>query len=116
LTTCPGGAGGPELSIVVLPAVAANGLSFDPAVPNPFNPSCELMFDLPGSGVVSTLAIYDLSGRHLATLFSGRADGREHSLRWDGRDERGYSMSSGVYFAKLSVGSESQSRKLVVLK
>jgi len=116
LTSCPGGSGGPGLSLLGPALAVAEAFGFAPPVPNPFNPSCELRFTLPATGAASTLTIYDLSGRHLATLFSGRADGREHSLRWDGRDERGHPMSSGVYFAKLSVGSESQSRKLVVLK
>ncbi len=115
-TTCPGGTGGPDLSIVALPGASPRALALGQPVPNPFNPSCELKFTLPASGAAATLTIYDLSGRHLATLFSGRADGREHSLRWDGRDERGHPVSSGVYFAKLSIGSDSQSRKLVVLK
>lgn len=116
LTGCPGGSGGPGLSIIAAPLALADPLRLGPPVPNPFNPSCELRFTLPASGAASSLAIYDLSGRHLVTLFAGRADGREHSLRWDGRDAEGRPISSGVYFARLQVGAESQCRKLVVLK
>lgn len=116
LEECPGGSGGPGLSIIAAPLALVDPLHLGPPVPNPFNPSCELRFTLPATGASSSLAIYDLSGRRLATLFSGRADGREHSLRWDGRDAEGRAMSSGVYFARLQIGAESQSRKLVVVK
>ncbi len=115
-TTCSGGSGGPDFSIG---QVASSGLTkwgLSPPRPNPFNPTCELSFTLPTSGASVSLAVYDLSGRRLRTLFSSIADGREHHVQWNGHDERGHPVSSGVYFACLQIGSELRSRKLVVLK
>jgi len=115
-TTCATGAGGPDFSLGQHATTPSKGWSLSPPRPNPFNPSCEIDFSLPATGVGAELVVYDLSGRRLVKLFGGVADGQAYTIEWNGRDERGTPVSSGVYFARLQVGSETRSRKLVVLK
>ncbi len=90
--------------------------TLSPAAPNPFNPATTLRFTVRERGRVR-LAVYDVSGRLVRVLVDGeRAPGAEHVARWDGRDERGEPVASGVYFARLVTGGESLVRKLVLLK
>jgi hypothetical protein len=69
--------------------------------PNPFNPSTSIAFELPAAASVE-LAIYDLSGRRLRGLLADEhyPAGR-HALSWDGRDDAGRALSSGIYFCRL---------------
>ncbi len=97
---------GPEL-----PAVLALG----DAYPNPFNPATRITFALPRASEVD-LAVYDISGRRVATLMSGMVDAGHHEVVWQGRDDRGGVVSSGVYFSRLISGAEMQTRKMTLLK
>jgi hypothetical protein len=83
--------------------------------PNPFNPSTEIAFDLPAAQRV-TLRIYDVAGRSVRTLVDGRLDPDVHRVRWDGRDDRGRRLGSGVYFYRLHSGENTLTRKLMLLK
>ena len=68
--------------------------------PNPFNPSTTIRYELPGPAQV-VLDIYDLRGRKVRTLVRGRQLAGVHSVLWNGRDESGGSLASGVYFYRL---------------
>lgn len=84
--------------------------------PNPFNPETTISFSLPRGGNTS-LAVYNLKGqlvKHLHTDLNLPAG--EHSVAWDGRDEQGLAVSSGVYFCRLSCGGETVMRKMVLAK
>ena len=84
--------------------------------PNPFNPSTTITFSISQNGSVN-LEVYDMTGRHVRTLLSGEVAAGHHTAQWDGRDERGSSVGSGVYFYRLRVGSNfSDSRKMLLLK
>jgi hypothetical protein len=84
--------------------------------PNPFNPSTTIGFSVSQSGPV-LLEIYDLTGRHVRTLLSGGVAAGHHDVQWDGRDERGSSVGSGVYFYRLRAGVNSvASRKMLLMK
>jgi hypothetical protein len=84
--------------------------------PNPFNPSTSIHFAVGREGARVSLAIYDVAGRRVATLYDGRATAGDHSVRWDGRDGSGRRVASGVYFSRLSVDGWTASRKMVLLK
>lgn len=73
-----------------------------PNVPNPFNPRTTLRFELTAGATVE-LAVFDLSGRRIATLASGHRAAGRHEAVWQGRDDDGRSMPSGVYLARLRV-------------
>ncbi|MDP6797931.1 MAG: CotH kinase family protein, partial [Candidatus Krumholzibacteria bacterium] len=83
--------------------------------PNPFNPTTEIRFSLLEACDIR-LSVHDLSGRLLALLADGPYVAGNHSLQWQGRDERGMKLASGVYFLRLSDGESSHSRKLLLLK
>jgi hypothetical protein len=85
------------------------------AHPNPFNPRSTLTCELATAGPV-TLSILDLSGRRVATLYEGRREAGELRLDWDGRDDAGHSLPTGVYLARLDTAVESQGIKLLLLK
>ncbi len=84
--------------------------------PNPFNGVTNIAYTLAEAGVVD-LRIYDTAGRLIRTLETGtsRPSGR-HVTAWNGRDNSGRAVTSGVYFAKISTGKFRQTRKMVYLR
>jgi hypothetical protein len=84
--------------------------------PNPFNPSTEIQFYLPDRYEV-TLDIYDVNGSRIRRLIDGetRSQGL-HTVGWNGLDEHGRAVSSGVYFYRLRSGKLELSRKMVLLR
>lgn len=86
------------------------------ARPNPAAGPVRLFGSFPSSpGTQSTLEIFDVAGRRLQR-FESRADSGELSFVWDHRDDRGQRVASGLYFARLRVGSESVVEKFVILR
>jgi flagellar hook assembly protein FlgD len=90
------------------------------AWPNPFNPRTDLRFDLaaPARG---SLDVFDLGGRHLRRLAEGGFAAGAHQFAWDGRDDGGRALPSGVYFARLAAPAArgaalGATRKLVLLR
>jgi flagellar hook assembly protein FlgD len=84
--------------------------------PNPFNGSTQITFSLKKQESVS-LVIYDLSGKEVKTLLNsqGRTIGR-HEVVWNGINNAGKEVSSGVYIYSLSTKDFTQSKKLLYLK
>ncbi|MCB1161081.1 T9SS type A sorting domain-containing protein [bacterium] len=83
--------------------------------PNPFNPTTSIRFGLAEDAQVN-LAVYDLSGRRVRLLASARMEAGQHEIVWDGRDDGGAKLASGVYFSRLLAGDYSESQKMVLLK
>jgi hypothetical protein len=91
--------------------------------PNPFNPSTTIMVDIPEGasgngtqGVKTRVTVHSMRGHLVRTLLDGdRAPGR-YTLSWDGRNDRGERVSSGVYLYRMEAGSFTSTRKMVVLK
>jgi hypothetical protein len=84
--------------------------------PNPFNPTTTINYTLKEQGDV-TLRIYNVAGQLIRTLVEAtRTPGEVHTATWDGRNDAGQSVSSGVYFYKLVAGSYVQTKKMVLLK
>ncbi len=83
--------------------------------PNPFNPSTKIEFTLAKSGFV-TLQIYDVLGRKVRTLVSEELSAGYKSVVWDGKNEDGEDVASGVYFYQLKVGDFSEPKKMLLLK
>jgi hypothetical protein len=84
-------------------------------VPNPFNPSTRITYDLPLATQVS-LQVFDILGRHLRTLVNGRQQPGRYAVIWDGRDERGQAVPTGVYIYRLQAGSYTRARRMLLLK
>ncbi|MDZ7338423.1 MAG: carboxypeptidase regulatory-like domain-containing protein [candidate division KSB1 bacterium] len=85
------------------------------AFPNPFNPSTEVRFELPGAAEVSII-IYNVLGQPVRTVFQGVLEAGRHAVTWDGRDQRGVSLASGVYLCRLEAQTPSGQRHLFVTK
>ncbi len=82
--------------------------------PNPFNPGTVISYQLPRSAGVQ-LVIYNSIGQRVRTLVEGYRELGAHSTLWDGRDDDGRALASGVYVYRLTAGAFSQARKMVLL-
>jgi len=78
--------------------------------PNPFNPETEIGFQISRQGNVK-LIVYDLLGREVETLVSGKLDQGEYSIHWSVADR-----PSGVYFYRLTAGEFVETKKMIVVK
>ncbi len=87
----------------------------NPNVPNPFNPMTKISFDLATGGSVH-LGIYDMRGRMVRRLVSENLTAGSHTVRWDGMDDGGRSVSSGVYLYRLESPTGVQERKMVLVR
>ncbi len=85
------------------------------ARPNPFNPSTTIEFRVPRDARTQ-LKVYDVTGRLVRTLVDARLGAGRHAARWDGRDDRGRPVASGVYLYRLQTGDIEESRSMVLLK
>jgi hypothetical protein len=88
--------------------------------PNPFNPSTHIPFALPAmkNPTHYVLAIFDPAGRMVKLLEQGRtgAVGMKKTSVWDGKDETGRPVSSGVYLCHLRCGDDGRTQKIVLLR
>ena len=86
--------------------------------PNPFNPSTTIAYEIPSDvGEVDVhLTIYDMRGRLVRQLVEGERHPGRYEAQWDGRNDRGVEVESGVYFFRLTAGNYLSTRKLVVMK
>ncbi len=85
------------------------------ASPNPFNPTTAIAFAVPETGDVR-LAVYDVAGRCVRELLASRLAAGEHRVVWDGRNDVGQRLASGVYFCRLKTASGTRESKIVLLK
>lgn len=83
--------------------------------PNPFNPSTVIEFSLEQSSRVE-VAVYNLMGQHVRSLWSGELSEGRHTIPWDGTDGNGQRVASGVYFYRITSGQKQITKKMVVLK
>jgi hypothetical protein len=83
--------------------------------PNPFNPHTTVRYTV-GEDARVRLRVYNGAGHVVRTLVDETVTAGEHTASWDGRDERGVSVASGVYFCRMQAGSVSLERKLVLIR
>jgi len=86
-----------------------------PAAPNPFNPQTTVRFALLADGSTE-LDVYDLKGRRVRTLVSGYLTAGEHQAVWDGRNDEGRVLGSGVYLVRLRGSDYMETQRLTLLK
>jgi hypothetical protein len=97
-------------------AVAATGPVLHGAAPNPFNPRTEVVFELPRPATVS-LRIHDLAGRLVRSLARGEGlPAGRHARGWDGRDDAGRGLPSGVYLVELRADGASRQGRLTLVR
>jgi hypothetical protein len=85
-------------------------------VPNPFNPTTVIRYDVPNNGGDVSLRIYDAAGRMVKTLVTGTLAAGQRSITWDGHDDAGQPVASGVYFCRLTAPGYTNTHKMVLLK
>jgi len=117
--------GPPLLVSVVSRGLAALPVAFalHPNSPNPFNPSTEISYDLPEASAVQ-VTIFDILGKHVRTLVNERQLAGSYSVVWDGHDENGQPVASGVFITHLRVadpvnggaGKFVQGRKMLLVR
>lgn len=84
-------------------------------VPNPFNPSTTIRFDLPVAGKVQ-LRIFDVTGHLVRILFDGTAADGINEVEWDGHDDAGNELSSGMYYYQVKTATETATRRTLMVK
>ncbi len=89
--------------------------ALDQNYPNPFNSGTVIRFELPTAGQTE-LAVYNVVGQKVASLVDGTREAGRYTVRWKGRDNRGQTLGSGVYFYRLRVNKHVETRKLLLLR
>lgn len=83
--------------------------------PNPFNPGTTIKYDLKKNENV-VLDIYSISGERVARLVDQQQNSGTHEIRWNGRNDNGSLVSSGIYFYRLRIGNQYLTKKMMMLK
>ena len=85
--------------------------------PNPFNPTTTISFSIPESSENTEIVIYNVKGQKVKRLLYEKISAGEHKVVWNGKDDNGKQVSSGVYFCKLSQENKLiKARKMLLLK
>ncbi|HEX6791862.1 MAG TPA: M6 family metalloprotease domain-containing protein [Candidatus Krumholzibacteria bacterium] len=100
---------------VAAPGPAPPRFELMPNYPNPLNPSTTIRYRIASREHVK-LVIYDVRGTPIRTLVNESKPAGSYALQWNGRDDRGVAVSSGVYFYRITAGSFSDVRKMTLLK
>ena len=87
----------------------------EPNFPNPFNPSTTIVFSIQDPTRV-TLSVYDVAGRQVRELVNERRERGAYKVEWDGRNDYGQAVASGVYFYRLTAGAFTDTRKMTMVK
>lgn len=105
-----------QFAVVSNPAAPRNRLArISPPRPNPFNPRTTLQLKLERAGFVE-VSIHDARGRRVRTLLAESRDAGEHPLRFDGLDDDGRPLASGVYFARMQALGEVDTTAMVLVR
>lgn len=88
------------------------------AAPNPFNPSTQVRFAIPaGVGAVPVaLRVHDITGRLVRTLVNAPQTSGFHDVVWNGTDDHGAPVATGIYFVRIRAGDWLAGRKIVLVK
>jgi hypothetical protein len=84
--------------------------------PNPFNPSTTIGFDVPANNTIVRMEIYNVLGQKVKTLVNDVYSAGKHTVNWDGTNDSGITVSTGVYLYRIQAGDIVQSKKLTFIK
>ncbi len=96
-----------------------NSFALSQNYPNPFNPSTVISFDIPGNeseNKRAVIRIYDTRGRCVRKILDATLQAGRHRVMWDGRNENGEHVSSGIYFYTLTCENKAFTRKMTMAK
>ena len=97
------------------PTIPTIGTRLQGNYPNPFNPETTIRFSVKEATPV-TIEIYNTKGQLVKTLINEAKEAGNHSVVWNGKDNSGRSVSSGVYFYKMNAGKYSSTKKMIMMK
>jgi len=108
---------------IVFPVGSTDGENTAPAItrmlhqnyPNPFNPETTIGFDLPKSSHAN-LSVYNVKGQLVKTITDGNLEFGKHSFVWNGTDNDGRNVSSGIYFYRLTANGNVETKKMMLMK
>ncbi len=107
---------GPDVSVEEMVEIISKiPIKFIKNYPNPFNPKTTIMFDIGIAGKVR-VEIFNVKGQKVKTLINEKMEVGKHSVIWEGRDRDNKSVSSGMYFYKISVNGDQRISKMIMLK
>jgi alpha-amylase len=92
----------------------APAIAFAAPSPNPARGDVAFRFDLARDAARAELAVFDVRGRRVRTLLAGALPAGRHAAQWDGRDDAGRAAPAGLYFARVSAGAASATRRVVL--
>ncbi len=99
----------------VIPAVIPERISLKPNFPNPFNPATHISFSLKDAARL-TLDVYDVRGQKIRSLATAYFDAGEHDFTWDGRNDEGEALPTGVYFLRLAGEGINRTIRMMILR
>jgi hypothetical protein len=105
----PGGGDQPGDKVPVVYSLSYN-------YPNPFNPTTTLRYDVPRPGTKVEIVVYNIRGQRVRTLVSEMRAPGVYQTEWNGLDESGSPVASGVYFVRMKAGTFTNTKKLVLIK
>ena len=83
--------------------------------PNPFNPTTRIRYSI-SNAIDTKIVIFNVNGQTVKILLSKRQQPGYYDIKWDGRDEKGHDLPTGVYFIKFAAGTYIETQKVVLLK
>ncbi len=98
------------------PVLSSDSYQIFPNYPNPFNPSTTIRISVPQQTADVQVLIYDVTGKKIRTLFNGTINKGAHEFKWNGFNDFGSMVSTGVYFALLKTKNASKSVKMMLLR
>jgi hypothetical protein len=104
-----------SLALVVAGVQIPRAFSLSQNYPNPFNPTTRIDIGLPVTSNVH-VAIYNILGQKIATISDGYAEAGMHTYVWNGQDQAGKSVATGVYFVRMSAGTFTATKKMLLMK
>jgi hypothetical protein len=108
------GAGNPVKIVDIPEPTLPTAFAMYQNAPNPFNPVTTIRYDVPAGGGEVSILIYDVVGRLVRTLVSGPQVPGRKTVTWQGRDNRGQRVSSGVYFCRMRAAGYERTMKMTI--
>jgi hypothetical protein len=116
--------GGQDIYYMRIPSLVVTGIAGDPtrkpanltSEPNPISSSARFRFDAPSERTRVRLEIFDVRGERVTTLLDGFRSGAGQEVRWSGRSHDGSKVAPGVYFCRLEMAGQSETRRLVRIR
>ena len=105
----------PVLSVEPVGEPVPKAFVLEQNYPNPFNPTTTIEFSIPTNSKV-TLSVYNVLGQKVRTLVNDRLPAKHYRVLWDGTDDRGNLVPSGVYFYTIRTDGFSATKKMILMK